>query len=236
LVLSLLYLLFRRALAVASLRLRSREFKELEIVVLRHELAVLRRQISRPRLDEPDRVFLAAAAQLLGRGTRSFFVRPDTLLGWHRRLVRKRWTYAGRRPGRPAVSEEIRELVLRLARENPRWGYKRIVGELLGVGVRVSATTVAKILRQARLSPAGARAQLSWRDFLRTHAESIIVSDFFTVGRSGSDACMCSSSSSSAAGVSTSQAAPRTPTDAGPSSKLGSSPGHSASERHQPGS
>jgi putative transposase len=181
LVLSLLYLLFRRALAVASLRLRSREFKELEIVVLRHELAVLRRQISRPRLDEPDRVFLAAAAQLLGRGTRSFFVRPDTLLGWHRRLVRKRWTYAGRRPGRPAVSEEIRELVLRLARENPRWGYKRIVGELLGVGVRVSATTVAKILRQARLSPAGARAQLSWRDFLRTHAESIIVSDFFTV-------------------------------------------------------
>jgi putative transposase len=157
---------------VASLRLRSREFKELEIVVLRHELAVLRRQVSRPRLDEPDRVFLAAAGQLLGRGTRSFFVRPDTLLAWHRQLVRKRWTYAGRRPGRPAVSEEIRELVLRLARENPRWGYKRIVGELLGVGVRVSATTVAKILRQAGLSPAGARAQLSWRDFLRAHAES----------------------------------------------------------------
>ena len=102
LVVSLLYLLFRRALAVASLRVRSREFKELEIVVLRHELAVLRRQISRPRLDEPDRVFLAAAGQLLGRGTRSFFVRPDTLLGWHRQLVRRRWTYAGRRPGRPA--------------------------------------------------------------------------------------------------------------------------------------
>jgi len=110
LVLSLLYLLFRRMLAVAALRLRSREFKELEIVVLRHELAVLRRQISRPRLDERDRVFLAAAGQLLGRTSRSFFVRPDTLLGWHRQLVRKRWTYAGRRPGRPAVSEEIREL------------------------------------------------------------------------------------------------------------------------------
>ena len=92
LVVSLLYLLFRRALAVAALRLRSPEFKELEIVVLRHELAVLRRQIPRPRLDESDRVFLAAASQLLGRASRSFFVRPDTLLGWHRHLVRRRWT------------------------------------------------------------------------------------------------------------------------------------------------
>jgi putative transposase len=181
LVVSLLYLLFRRLLAVAALRLRSREVKELEIVVLRHELAVLRRQISRPRLDEPDRVFLAAAGQLLGRGTRSFFVRPDTLLGWHRHLVRERWTYAGRQPGRPAVAEEIRELVLRLARENSRWGYERIVGELAGVGVRLSATTVAKILRQAGVSPAGARAQLSWRQFPRAHADSIIACDFFTV-------------------------------------------------------
>jgi putative transposase len=180
-VVSLLYLLFRRALAVAALRLRSREFKELEIVVLRHELAVLRRQISCPRLDESDRVFLAAASRLLGRASRSFFVRPDTLLGWHRQLVRRRWTYAGRRPGRPAVSGEIRELVLRLARENPRWGYERIVGELAGVGVRVSATTVAKILREADVSPAGTRAQLSWRDFLRAHADSIIACDFFTV-------------------------------------------------------
>ena len=117
---SLLYLLFRRALAVAALRLRSREFKELEIVVLRHELAVLRRQVARPQLHESDRVFLAAASRLLGRASRqSFFVQPDTLLGWHRQLVRRRWTYAGRRPGRPAVSAEIRELVLRLARENP---------------------------------------------------------------------------------------------------------------------
>jgi hypothetical protein len=182
LIVSLLYLLFRGVLAVAALRLRSREFKELEIVVLRHELAVLRRQISGPRLEETDRVFLAAASRLLGRASRpSFFVRPDTLLGWHRQLVRRRWTYAGRRPGRPAVSEEIRDLVLRLARENPRWGYQRIVGELAGVGVGVSATTVAKILRQAGVSPAGARAQLSWREFLRVHAESIIACDFFTV-------------------------------------------------------
>jgi putative transposase len=182
LVVSLLYLLFRRGLAVAALRWRSREFKELEIVVLRHELAVLRRQVVRPRLDERDRVFLAAASRLLSRASRSsFFICPDTLLGWHRQLVRQRWTYAGRAPGRPAVSEEIRALVLRLARENPRWGYQRIVGKLAGVGQRVSATTVAKILRQAGMSPAGARAQLSWHEFLRAHAASIIACDLFTV-------------------------------------------------------
>jgi putative transposase len=182
LVISVVYLLFRRALAVAALRLRSREFKELEIVVLRHELAVLRRQVERPRLEEPDRVFLAAASRLLSRTSRpSFFVRPDTLLGWHRQLVRKRWTYSGRRPGRPAVTEEIRELVLRLARENPRWGYQRIVGELVGLGVRLSATSFAKILRQAGVPPAGSRVQLSWREFIRAHAASIIACDFFTV-------------------------------------------------------
>ncbi len=134
------------------------------------------------RLDEGDRVFLAAASRLLSRASRpSFVVRPDTLLGWHRQFVRRRWTYAVRGPGRPAVSDEIRELVLRLARENPRWGYQRIVGELVGVGVGVSATTVAKILRQAGVSPAGARSQLSWCELLRTHAESIIACDFFTV-------------------------------------------------------
>jgi hypothetical protein len=108
---SLVYLLFQRALAVAALRVRSREFKELEIVVLRHELAVLRRQVARPGLTEPDRVFLAAASRLLrGTGRQSLLVRPDTLLGWHRQLVRQ-WTYAGRRPGRPGISEEVGESV-----------------------------------------------------------------------------------------------------------------------------
>src|SRR5262249_56108575 len=110
---------------------------------------------------------LSCCRQLLGLGTRSFFVRPDTLLGWHRQLVRKRWTSARRRPGRPAVSEEIRELVLRLARENPRWGYKRIVGELAGVGVRVSATTVANILRPSGVSPAPGRPHPTSPAFLR---------------------------------------------------------------------
>jgi putative transposase len=119
---SLVYLLFRRWLALAALLFRSREYKELEIVVLRHELAVLRRQVARPRLDESDRVFLAGASRLLGTMSRpSFFVQPDTLLGWHRQLVRRRWTYARARPDRLAVSEQIPALVLRLAHENPRW-------------------------------------------------------------------------------------------------------------------
>jgi putative transposase len=182
LLVSLVYLLFRRALAVAALRVRSREFKELEIVVLRHELAVLRRQVARPRLDDGDRVFLAAAGRFLrGTGRQSLFVRPDTLMGWHRQLVRRRWTYADRRPGRPSVSESVRELVLRLARENPRWGYQRIVGELAGVGVHVSATTVRTILRQAGMPPAETRGGLCWHEFLRAHAQSMIACDFFTV-------------------------------------------------------
>lgn len=109
---SLLYLLFRRVLAVGALRFRSNEFEELEIVVLRHELAVLRRQAGRPQLEQADRVFLAAASRLLSKASRwSFFVRPDRLLGWHRRLVRRRWTYAGRPPGRPCVPDDLRELV-----------------------------------------------------------------------------------------------------------------------------
>ena len=105
---------------------------------------------------------------------------PTTPLRWHRRLVARRWTYPGR-PGRPPVGGEIRELVLRLARENPRWGYQRIVGELHGLGITVSATTVRKILRQAGLGPAGERAGLSWPAFLRAQAESMLAVDFFTV-------------------------------------------------------
>ncbi len=178
---SVCYLLVRRVLQLAVLRFRSAEFKELEIVVLRHELAVLRRQLARPELRPADRVFLAASSRLLPRSSwRSFMVTPTTLLRWHRRLVARRWTYAGR-PGRPPIGREIRELVLRLARENSRWGYKRIAGELNGLGLTVSATTVRKLLRQAGLGPAGERAGLSWRDFLRAQAQSMLAVDFFTV-------------------------------------------------------
>jgi len=179
---SLAYLALRCVLQLLVLSFRSNGFKELEILVLRHELAVLRRQVARPHLQPADRAFLAAASRLLPRASwRSFFVTPDTLVRWHRELLRRRWTYPGRRCGRPELDSEIRELVLRLARENPRWGYQRIVGELAGLGVRVSATTVRKILRQAGLRPGGERSGLSWREFLRAHAQTMIACDFFTV-------------------------------------------------------
>ena len=121
---SLLYLVLCRLIELVSLRLRCSEFKELEIVVLRHELALLRRQVARPALQPTDRAFLAAASRLLPRPRWSaFFVTPETLLRWHRRLVARRWSYPSRSPPRPRIGEEVRELVLRLARENPRWGY-----------------------------------------------------------------------------------------------------------------
>jgi putative transposase len=126
-------------------------------------------------------VFLAAASRLLPRSSwRSFVITPATLLRWHRRLVAKRWTYAGR-VGRPRIGGEIRKLVLRFARENPRWGYQRIAGELRGLGFAVSATRVRNLLREAGLGPAGVRAGLSWREFLRAQAQTMIAVDFFTV-------------------------------------------------------
>jgi putative transposase len=179
--LSFWYLAFRCVLQLVLLRPRSTEFKELEIVVLRHQLAVLRRQTRRPQLTTTDRVLLAAASRLLPRSRwRSFLVTPTTLLRWHRRMVARRWTYGGRN-GRPPIGREIRELVFRLARENRRWGYQRIVGELNGLGIAVSATTVKKILRQTGLGPAGSRGGLSWRAFLRAQTQSVLAVDFFTV-------------------------------------------------------
>jgi len=136
---------------------------------------------SEPRFRPADRWFLAAASRLLPRARWSLFlVTPSTLLRWHRRIVAKHWTYA-RRPGRRPIAKDRRALIIRLARENPRWGYQRIVGELKGVGIVVSATTVRKILRVGQLGPAGKRKGPSWREFLRAQAKSIIAVDFFTV-------------------------------------------------------
>ena len=180
-ILSVCYVALQRVLQFVALAFRSREFKELEIVVLRHELAVLRRQVGRPGIRTADRVFLSAASRLLPRASwASFIVKPATLLEWHRRLVARRWTYR-RRVGRHPISREVRDLIVRLARENPRWGYQRIVGELKGLGVSVSATTVRKVLRANNAGPAGQRPGPSWREFLRTQAESIVAVDFFTV-------------------------------------------------------
>jgi transposase InsO family protein len=128
-----------------------------------------------------DRLFLAAASRLLPRARwRSFIITPGTLLRWHRRLVAKRWTYA-RRAGRPPIRREVRALVLRLARENRRWGYQRIVGEVKGLGIAVSATTVRTWLRAEGLGPAGTRGGMTWRDFVRAHRKSLLAVDFFTV-------------------------------------------------------
>jgi putative transposase len=178
---SFCHLAFRCLLRLALLRPRSEKFKELEIVVLRHELAVLRRQVRRPELTTADRTLLAAASRLLPRScSRSFIVTPTALLRRHRRLVARGWTHQTR-SGRPPIGDEIRQLVLRLARENPRQGYQRIAGEINGLGLRVSATTVREILRQAGLGPAANRHGLSWRAFLRQQAASMLAVDFFTV-------------------------------------------------------
>jgi transposase InsO family protein len=179
---ALLYILTRRMLELVALRFRSPRSKDLEIVVLRHELAILRRQVARPELSDADRIFLAAASRVLPRRRwPSFLVRPETLLRWHRRLVAKRWTYPRRHRGRPPIDADLVELILRLARENPRWGYLRIQGELKGLGVRVAATTIRRVLARGGLPPAGRRFGQSWRDFLRAQASSLLAADFLTV-------------------------------------------------------
>ena len=179
--LSCCYMVLRWALQFTVLCFQSGDFKELEIVVLRHELAILRRRPCRPRMTWTDRLFLAAASRLLPRARwRSFLITPATLLAWHRRLVARRWTYVGR-VGRPPIRREVRELVVRFARDNPRWGYLRIVGELKGLGFAVSATIVRTWLRQAGLGPVGTRGGTTWRAFVRAHRHSMLAADFFAV-------------------------------------------------------
>lgn len=179
---SFAYLTVRNLLALVVLVGRSRRSKELEILVLRHELAVLRRQSGRSRLTRADRALFAALSRLLPREAwASFSVRPETLLRWHRRLVARRWTYPSASPGRAPLDASVVRLIVRLARENPRWGYRRIVGELKGLGVAISATTVRTVLIEAGVSPAPERAGLSWRAFLRQQAATTLACDFLTV-------------------------------------------------------
>jgi putative transposase len=181
-VVSFVYLVACRLFALVFLLARSDRSKELELLVLRQELSILRRQARRPQLTESNRLVLAALSRVMPRRSwQAFLVTPETLLRWHRRIVARRWTYPHRRPGRPPVDQEVRQLILRLARENGHWGYVRIVGELRKLGITVSATLVRKVLAHAGIPPAPDRAASSWRSFLRQHENTILACDLFTV-------------------------------------------------------
>src|SRR3569833_4159395 len=150
----LLYLIMIWVFGWLMLLARSQASKDAERMVLRQEVAVLRRQVARAKGDWADRAALAGRARLLPVGLRSQrLVTPGSLLAWHRRLVKRTWTYPNK-PGRRGVSQQIRDLVLRLARENPRWGYRRVHGELVRLGYQVRESTVRRILRARRYGPA----------------------------------------------------------------------------------
>jgi putative transposase len=200
----LAYLTFCRSMRLLALLARGDATKDLEILVLRHQLTVLRRQAPRPKLEPADRVLLTAISRVLPRSRWScFLVTPQTLLRWHRRLVAGAWTYPHRRPGRPPLDHDTQRLIVRLATENPRWGYRRIQGELLRLGTHVSATAIRTTLRRNGLDPAPRRASTTWRTFLRQQAAGIVACDFFTSTPSGCGGYTCCSSSSSTLGGST---------------------------------
>jgi len=176
------YLILCQLLGWLELLARGQASKNAEILILRHEVAVLRRQVTRPHLTWPDRAILAALARRLAKQRRSHrLVTPDTLLRWHRRLVAGAWTYPRRGRGRPPLDLELQQLIVRLAIENPRWGYQRIQGELLRLGMRASATAIRATLHRHGLDPTPRRATTTSRAFLRQQATGILACDFFTV-------------------------------------------------------
>ncbi len=179
--LSFLYLAFVRILQLLRLFRMDNGELAIEVVMLRHEVAVLRRQVDRPELRPGDRALLAGLSRLLGRRRIGrFFVQPETLLRWHRDLVRRRWTYP-RRPGRPSVPAGTVQIILQLAAENPMWGYRRIHGELVTMGIGLAPSSVWAILRRHGIDPSPRRTGPTWTEFLRSQASSMLACDFFTV-------------------------------------------------------
>jgi len=182
------FLLITRVAAWLWLSRREETWKTAEILLLRHQVTVLKRhQACRPKLNWADRALLATLFGVIPNARRHglrLLVTPDTILRWHRDIVRRRWAARSMRgkTGRPATRRNIKALVLRLARENPEWGYRRIHGELAGLGVRVSASTVWEILKKARIDPAPRRTGPTWSQFLRSQADAILASDTLTAG------------------------------------------------------
>ena len=179
-----LYVVVRFILEALLVRGRSDARLRAEVLALRHQLGVLQRQVGRPRWQPTDRLVLAAISRVLPRPSwRSLLPSPETLLRWHRELDRRKWAAYRRRPsrGRPMPRSELHELILKFARENEGWGYRRIVGELRKLGHRCSHLTVRKVLRRHGLEPAPRRSQRSWREFVRQHADQILACDLFSV-------------------------------------------------------
>ena len=180
----LLYLIFVRLCGWLALLPQSDSVKNSEILVLRHQIAVLQRQVRSPRLTWADRAVLASLTGRLSTTRRrqlSLIVTPRTLLRWHAELVKRRWTYPRRTPGRPGTSPIIRRLVLQMARDNPTWGYRRVCGELTGLGHKIAPSTIWAILKAAGIDPAPRRAAASWKQFLSAQAKTIAAADFFHV-------------------------------------------------------
>jgi len=181
---SLLYDMLRLLIEILIVRGRGDAQLRAEVLALRHQLRVLERQVGRPRWQATDRLLLAAISRALPRPAwRSLLPSPETLLRWHRELVRRRWAAYRRRPRRqrPVLRSELHDLILKLAEQNPRWGYRRIQGEMRKLGHRCSHWTVRKVLRRHGLPPAPRRSQGSWRGFVHQHADQILACDFFAV-------------------------------------------------------
>jgi putative transposase len=180
------FLLITRTVTWLRLSRREEAWRIAEILILRHQLTVLqRRQPRRPKLNWADRALLATLLGVIPRARRHglrLLVTPDTIVRWHREVVRRRWAARSirGRTGRPATRRNVRALVLRVARENPEWGYRRIHGELAGLGVKIGASTVWEILKKAGIDPAPRRSVPAWPQFLRSQAEAILACDFFT--------------------------------------------------------